>query len=51
MSAASGPDPSGIMTIGEVADYRKVTERTIYRLAVFEGGYQDMGLKERSKPN
>jgi len=29
------PSPAGnaIMTIGEVADYLKVTERTIYRLA------------------
>ena len=33
MSMASSPGPSGIMTIGEVADYLKVTERTIYRLA------------------
>lgn len=30
---AFGPDASGIMRIGEVADYLKVTERTIYRLA------------------
>ena len=30
---ASSPGTSGIMTIGEVADYLKVTERTIYRLA------------------
>ena len=30
---ASSPGASGIMTIGEVADYLKVTERTIYRLA------------------
>ena len=30
---ASSPDTSGIMTVGEVADYLKVTERTIYRLA------------------
>jgi excisionase family DNA binding protein len=29
---SSAPD-NGIMTIGEVADYLKVTERTIYRLA------------------
>ncbi len=27
------PAESAIMTIGEVADYLKVTERTIYRLA------------------
>jgi excisionase family DNA binding protein len=27
------PDSAGIMTIKEVADYLKVTERTIYRLA------------------
>jgi excisionase family DNA binding protein len=33
MSMASSPGTSGIMTIGEVADYLKVTERTIYRLA------------------
>lgn len=32
-SMASSPGTSGIMTIGEVADYLKVTERTIYRLA------------------
>lgn len=30
---ASSPGTSGIMTIGELADYLKVTERTIYRLA------------------
>lgn len=30
---ASVPGASDIMTIGEVADYLKVTERTIYRLA------------------
>lgn len=30
---ASNPDASEIMMIGEVADYLKVTERTIYRLA------------------
>ena len=30
---AASPGRSGIMTIGEVADYLKVTERTIYRLA------------------
>lgn len=30
---ASSPGTSGIMTIGEVADYLKVIERTIYRLA------------------
>lgn len=30
---ASSPVTSGIMTIGEVAGYLKVTERTIYRLA------------------
>lgn len=30
---ASSPGTSGIMTIGEVAGYLKVTERTIYRLA------------------
>ena len=29
---SSAPD-NAIMTIGEVADYLKVTERTIYRLA------------------
>lgn len=29
----SSPDENAIMTIGEVADYLKVTERTIYRLA------------------
>lgn len=29
----SSPGTSGIMTIGEVADYLKVTELTIYRLA------------------
>lgn len=29
----SSPDLSGIMTIGEVADYLKLAERTIYRLA------------------
>jgi excisionase family DNA binding protein len=29
----SSPTDSAIMTIGEVADYLKVTERTIYRLA------------------
>ena len=33
MSMVSSPGSSGIMTIGEVADYLKVTERTIYRLA------------------
>lgn len=33
MSMASSPGTSGIMTIGEVAGYLKVTERTIYRLA------------------
>lgn len=33
MSMASSPGTNGIMTIGEVADYLKVTERTIYRLA------------------
>ncbi len=33
MSMASSPGTSGIMTIGEVAAYLKVTERTIYRLA------------------
>jgi excisionase family DNA binding protein len=27
------PTDNAIMTIGEVADYLKVTERTIYRLA------------------
>ena len=32
-SMASSPGTSGIMTIGEVAGYLKVTERTIYRLA------------------
>ena len=30
---ASSPGTSGIKTIGEVADYLKVNERTIYRLA------------------
>jgi excisionase family DNA binding protein len=29
----SSPADNTIMTIGEVADYLKVTERTIYRLA------------------
>jgi excisionase family DNA binding protein len=29
----SSSDASAIMTIGEVAEYLKVTERTIYRLA------------------
>jgi len=29
----SSPGTGGIMTIGEVAEYLKVTERTIYRLA------------------
>ena len=29
----SSPADNAIMTIGEVADYLKVTERTIYRLA------------------
>jgi excisionase family DNA binding protein len=29
----SGAADNAIMTIGEVADYLKVTERTIYRLA------------------
>ena len=29
----SSPAYNAIMTIGEVADYLKVTERTIYRLA------------------
>ncbi len=29
----SSPADNSIMTIGEVADYLKVTERTIYRLA------------------
>ncbi len=29
----SSPADNPIMTIGEVADYLKVTERTIYRLA------------------
>ena len=29
----SSPPENAIMTIGEVADYLKVTERTIYRLA------------------
>ena len=29
----SSPTDNAIMTIGEVADYLKVTERTIYRLA------------------
>lgn len=33
MPMASSPGTSGIMTIGEVAGYMKVTERTIYRLA------------------
>ena len=30
---SSSPADNAIMTIGEVADYLKVTERTIYRLA------------------
>jgi excisionase family DNA binding protein len=30
----SSPADNAIMTTGEVADYLKVTERTIYRLAV-----------------
>lgn len=30
---SSSPTDNAIMTIGEVADYLKVTERTIYRLA------------------
>jgi excisionase family DNA binding protein len=30
---SSSPAENAIMTIGEVADYLKVTERTIYRLA------------------
>lgn len=34
MSMASSPIANGIMTIGDVACYLKVTERTIYRLAV-----------------
>jgi excisionase family DNA binding protein len=29
----SSPPDNAILTIGEVADYLKVTERTIYRLA------------------
>jgi excisionase family DNA binding protein len=29
----SSSDPAAIMTIKEVSDYLKVTERTIYRLA------------------
>lgn len=29
----SSPADNAIMTIGEVSDYLKVTERTIYRLA------------------
>ena len=29
----SSPADNAIMTIGEIADYLKVTERTIYRLA------------------
>ena len=33
MSMASSPGTSGIMTIGEVADYLKATERSNYRLA------------------
>jgi excisionase family DNA binding protein len=33
MAMASSPGTSGIMTIGEVGDYLKGTERTIYRLA------------------
>ena len=32
-SMPSSPPENAIMTIGEVADYLKVTERTIYRLA------------------
>ena len=30
---STSPTDNAIMTIGEVADYLKVTERTIYRLA------------------
>lgn len=30
---SSSPADNAIMTIGEVADYLKVTDRTIYRLA------------------
>lgn len=30
---STSPAANAIMTIGEVADYLKVTERTIYRLA------------------
>lgn len=33
----SSPADNAIMTIGEVADYLKVTERTIYRLAQYHG--------------
>jgi excisionase family DNA binding protein len=32
----SSPADNAIMTIGEVAEYLKVTERTIYRLAPAE---------------
>jgi excisionase family DNA binding protein len=38
----SSPADNAIMTIGEVADYLKVTERTIYRLA---GGKQIPAFK------
>jgi excisionase family DNA binding protein len=38
----SSPPDNGIMTIGEVADYLKVTERTIYRL---EGAKQNPAFK------
>ena len=33
MTMSHSPTDNAIMTIGEVADYLKVTERTIYRLA------------------
>ena len=33
MTMPHSPTDNAIMTIGEVADYLKVTERTIYRLA------------------
>ena len=33
MSMATSPGTSGIIMIGEVADYLKVPERTIHRLA------------------
>ncbi len=42
MTMPASPRESTIMTIGDVADYLKVTERTIYRLA---GGKQISALK------